>query len=112
MASKKHETEKTNFLNEETYDLSDSEDSLITDESQTYTGYGNEPEYSAYELSKMKMLNTEAQIDVSCSSSSEDETPLNRLVSLDWCSCKHCSLMPSYIECKFASKLKHCLEQN
>ena len=54
--------------------------------------YLGEPEYTEKEAKSMKF-------SASSSSSNDDELNSSRLENLHWCSCHHCTVMPTFIEC-------------
>ena len=53
--------------------------------------YLGEPEYTEQQAKSMKF---------SASSSSDDELNSSRLENLHWCTGQHCTVMPTFIECK------------
>ena len=65
-------------------------------------GYLCEPEYTEQQAKSMKF---------SASSSSSDDYELNssRLENLHWCTCHHCTVMPTFIECIYIIAVKSFL---
>ena len=53
-------------------------------------GYLGEPEYTEQQVKSMKF-------SASSSSSDDDELSSSRLENLHWCTCHHCTVMPTFI---------------
>jgi len=60
-------------------------------------GYVGEPEYNEDELKSIKFSSENSDAE---SEPSEDELNSSRLENLHWCRCFHCTVMPTFIECK------------
>ena len=60
-------------------------------------GYVGEPEYNEEELKSIKFSSSENE---NSDAESEDELNSSRLENLHWCRCFHCTVMPTFIECK------------
>ena len=56
-------------------------------------GYLGGPEYTEQQAKSMKFSAS------SSSSSDDDELNSSRLENLHWCTCHHCTFMPTFIEC-------------
>ena len=101
--SEEHET--TDHQDSDGYEESEgSESDGISDSYDCL--YGNEPEYTAAELSQMN----EELSETSLSDSSEDEDLDNsRLINLHWCGCGKCQIMPTLIESKLTNSSHNTL---
>ena len=65
------------------------------DSEVSFTGYGNEPEYTEQGISKLSGLSNEIY-----SGSEDEEEDNSRLENLHWCTCQKCFILPSIYECK------------
>ena len=66
-------------------------------------GYLGEPEYTEQQAKSMKF-------SASSSSSDDDELNSSRLENLHWCTCHHCTVMPTFIECKCCEEFPNLLK--
>ena len=84
---------------------SESGDSDITKDDFS-CGYVREPEYNEVELKSIKFS------DDTKTTREEEETDPNssRRESLHWCKCSHCTVMPTFIECKCCKEFKDLLD--
>ena len=66
-------------------------------------GYLGEPEYTEQQAKSIKFR-------ASSSSSDDDELNSSRLENLHWCTCHHCTVMPTFIECKYCEEFPDLLK--
>ena len=99
-------SDRTKSLSSEinTDSSSESGDSSIT-EDNLWCGYVGEPGYD-----KEKLISMEFSDDKK-TNSNEEETDLNssRQENLYCCKCSHCTIMPTFIECKCCKEFKDLL---
>ena len=105
MASNREVAENSSS-DEETEDYYSSNDDFNFD--KACGGYVCEPEYSVEEL-KNKGIIVEVD-DEEASSESENELDSSRLENIHWCTCTHCSVMPSLVESQCCKELANLLE--
>lgn len=99
------ESESSSDCSSESSSESLNNTSDISDLEDISNGYVGEPEYTDEQVKSMKFSSE------SSSSSDEDEPNSSRLENLYWCKCHHCTVMPTFVECKCCQEVSGLLQE-
>ena len=92
-------TDDSEVISDNSADISFGSESDSSFSANNYShGYVGEPEYNETEMKSHFFWGKEN--DSSDMESENDELNSSRTENLHWCKCAHCTIMPSFVECK------------